>query len=107
MRGLALSVDLQFVWGMAFSLEGLARLAVEEQQYERALKLAGAADGRRRTVVIPLPAVGHVEMERVLTRARDALSDANSRDAFARGQRLDDAELIAWLRREHLLPPVE
>jgi hypothetical protein len=46
-RSRALAIELDFAWGVAFSLEGLARLAVEEQQPQRALVLAGAAERRR------------------------------------------------------------
>ena len=102
-RSLALSIDLPFVWGIAFSLEGLARLAVEEQQHEKAFILAGAAEARRRTVAIPLPAVAATAMHRVLTRAREVLSEASALAAFARGERLDDAELIAWLKEDGVL----
>ena len=103
-RSLSLTIELNFAWGIAFSLEGLARLAVEEQQPQRALVLAGAAERRRRTVGIPLPAVGRAQMDGLLARARQALPEADATAAFAHGQRLDDEALIAWLRTERVLP---
>jgi hypothetical protein len=86
------------------SPEGLARLAVYEHQPEQALVLAGAAERRRRTGAISLPAVGRAQMDTVLTRA-EALPEASASDAFARGQRLDDEALVAWLQAERLLAP--
>jgi hypothetical protein len=92
------------VWGIAFSLEGLARLAVEEHEPEQALVLAGAADRRRQTVAVPLPAVSRRQMDIVLARARAALPEATANAAFTRGQRLDHEALVAWLRADGILP---
>lgn len=103
-RGLALTTELEFIWGIAFSLEGLARLAVEEHEPEQALVLAGAADRRRHTVAVPLPAVGRRQMDIVLARARAALPEATADAAFTRGQRLDHEALVAWLRADGILP---
>ena len=56
---------------------------------------------------IPLPAVGRAQMDVMLARAREALPEADVTAAFARGQRLDDEALIAWLRTERVLPSVQ
>jgi hypothetical protein len=48
--------------------------------------------------------VGRDQMDIVLARAREALPEAVARAAFARGQRLDDEALGAWLRTERILP---
>jgi hypothetical protein len=44
-------------------------------------------------------------MDTVLTRAREGLPEASASAAFARGQRLDDEALVAWLQAERLLAP--
>jgi len=46
-------------------------------------------------------------MDGILARAREALPEAEVATALAHGQRLGDQELIAWLRTEHVLPPLE
>ena len=102
-RSLALTIELNFAWGIAFSLEGLARLAVEERQPRGALVLAGAAGA-------PAPHRGDSAARRRPgadgrpARAREALPEADVTAAFAHGQRLDDGALIAWLRTERVLP---
>jgi hypothetical protein len=88
-----------------FARAGDAVAAAAEAQ--RALVLAGAAERRRRTVGIPLPAVGRAQMDVMLARARETLPEADVTGAFARGQRLDDEALIAWLRTERVLPSVQ
>jgi hypothetical protein len=46
-------------------------------------------------------------MDGVLARAREALPEPDVAAALAHGQRLGDQELLAWLRAEHVLPPLE
>jgi hypothetical protein len=46
-------------------------------------------------------------MDSVLARAREALPEPDVAAALAYGQRLGDQELLAWLRAEHVLPPLE
>jgi hypothetical protein len=47
------------------------------------------------------------QMDSVLARAREALPEPDVAAALAYGQRLGDQELLAWLRAEHVLPPLE
>jgi predicted ATPase/DNA-binding CsgD family transcriptional regulator len=90
-------------WGTALGLEGLAMLAVEEGQFERALRLAGAAAALRQVIGAPAYPAERVALERWLPAARQALGHAAAEVAERAGHSLAAEEALVEALSE--VPP--
>jgi predicted ATPase/DNA-binding SARP family transcriptional activator len=73
---------------VALALEGLAGAQALAGHAEHAARLLGAAAAARRSVGVPLPDGERDDVDRVASRAREALGDAGYDAEFERGGRL-------------------
>ncbi|MGH2826745.1 MAG: tetratricopeptide repeat protein, partial [Actinomycetota bacterium] len=92
-------VELGDLDGVAEAIEGLAGVAVAEERYVRAARLAGAAASLRRTLGIPLPEIDLVRFERWLTEPRARLGDGFDA-ALAEGARMTTEQAIDYARQD-------
>lgn len=81
---------------MAYSLEGLASLAVVENQPERAARLLGWADALRATTGDSRPAVEQMAVEGDLAAIHAQLDGATFAAAYADGQSMTMEQAIAY-----------
>ena len=99
---LAGSRELGNQYEIAECLDIVAVLAVAAMAYERAARLAGAADALRDAIVTPRAFVERGKYEAVVAQCRDALGEAANAAAIATGRAMssDHAcdEALAWLR---------
>jgi tetratricopeptide (TPR) repeat protein len=93
-EALAIGRELHDWRGIALSLEGLAAVAVDQGQIERALRLAGVAARLRETVGAPMLAEDQSAARR-LQIARAALSEAAGAAAWAEGRAMPLEQAIA------------
>jgi hypothetical protein len=93
-EGLTISREIGFKWGIALSLEGIARVAAVQRRAELALQLAGGADALRQAIGVPLSAVEFAEFEHALAPAYDSLSEQTASNAWDEGRKPDLEELI-------------
>jgi tetratricopeptide (TPR) repeat protein len=70
---------------VALALEGLAGAAALGGAPERAARLLGAASATRESVGAPLPDAERGDVDRIGSRAREALGDAGFEEAFGEG----------------------
>jgi predicted ATPase len=85
------------------TLEFMAGLAATQQQPERALMLAGAAAALRAKVGFtrhPIDDIDHVEFERLLAQARQALDPEAAASAWAKGQTMTLDQVMALALQE-------
>ena len=95
-------VSLELTWShrkdaaLMEALNAVAALAREQQQWERAAKLVGAADAglERLGAIWPEPTCRH-ERERTLAAAREALGEPAFAAAYAAGRALMPAQAVA------------
>jgi predicted ATPase/class 3 adenylate cyclase len=92
LRGFAATRDRG---GMAFCLEGMACLAADEGEAERAACLFGAAEALREEAEIPLPPVDRAGYMHALDTVRAALGEAAFAAAWATGRMLPPDVAIA------------
>ena len=81
--------------GIAQALEEFAGLAGRQQQWERAVRLLGAAEGVAQTVGRSLPVAMPEEYQRTVEGARSALSEAEFAAAWTAGRAMSLKEAIA------------
>ena len=86
--------------GMARVLEGSACLAAARGQAERALKLAGAAEHLRRLISAPLPQAEQSKLHENLASARESLSEAARKLAWAEGSAMSIESAIQYSLQE-------
>jgi predicted ATPase/DNA-binding CsgD family transcriptional regulator len=81
------------------ALEVLAEIAIFHGQYERGLRLVGAARSEReRRGLTPIPTVRH-RIERQFAGARDAIGNEALSSALGEGARLSVEEAVTYARR--------
>lgn len=86
--GLAACHHLRNKPGIAKGFEGLAMLAIDDGQPERAARLLGAADSVREVTGTPVEAVDRAGRERAATASRAALGEEVFATTRAAGQAL-------------------
>lgn len=94
-EGLALQRDLHDMGGLSASLEDLAGVAAARRQYERMVRLLGAAHALRAPTGIRLSAVDRNAHERAVSTGRAQLSDATFATAWAEGAAMTLEQAIA------------
>jgi len=82
--------------GVAYCMEGLASLALAENQPERAARLLGWADALREAIGDPRPPVEQRAVGGNLAIIHARLDDAAFAAAYAEGQRLTMEQVIAY-----------
>jgi tetratricopeptide (TPR) repeat protein len=87
--------------GVVYALEGLASLAVQQHEWERAVRLYAWADATRTTIGDQRPPVEQTEVDRDYTTLRAQLSDEAISTATAAGQTMtmEQAVVYAWKQR--------
>ena len=80
--------------GMAVCLEGLAAVAVAQEQLERAARLFGAAEALRDAIHAPLPPTYRADYERHMALLRAGLKDTALTAAWAEGRAMTTEEAI-------------
>jgi hypothetical protein len=80
--------------GVAYVLEGLARMAASLGTHERALRLAGAASGLRHRIGSTLPPFQAAELDAALAPSRAALG-AEAEAHFHAGHAMSMDEVVA------------
>jgi DNA-binding CsgD family transcriptional regulator len=81
------------------ALDVLAEVAQFRCQYQRAVRLAAAADGQRTALGLAAFPQARKRTERRLADAGTALGDENLKKAFEEGSRLSLEEAVAYARR--------
>jgi tetratricopeptide (TPR) repeat protein len=84
------------VLGIACSLEDFAGLAGRQGQFERAVRLLGATEGRCATLGRTLPVAVAAEYERTVAAARDALGEAAFSAAWEEGRAMTLGQAVAF-----------
>ena len=77
-------------------LEELARSAARQGNWERALRLAGAATALRERIGAPLAPIEKVKLDADLDPARRGLAGAAATTAWMRGLAMSPDEAIAY-----------
>jgi tetratricopeptide (TPR) repeat protein len=81
---------------IAVSLEGFAAIAAAEQQWERAARLWGAAEGLRQAISVPLPPGMRAEYEAQLAQLQSHLDGQVFARAWQEGQALSLERAVAF-----------
>jgi hypothetical protein len=89
-------------WGVAYTLIGLAGVAVAKGQPETTTTLLGAVDGWFRGTGIQIQPLDRADLEQYLASARSALDEVGFARAWEKGQSFsfDDALLFATASAE-------
>jgi non-specific serine/threonine protein kinase len=95
-QSLRLKVALADKEGIAWNLEGLASVAGEEADPERAARLFGAADALRRSIGIPLAPADLPLHERSLALARSQVDPQAWHARWSEGAAMDPEQSIAF-----------
>ncbi len=82
--------------GVAEGIEALAGVAVAEERFVRAARLAGAADALRRALGIPLAEVDRVRFDRWLSEPRRRLAGEGFGAAWAEGAGMTTEQAIDY-----------
>ncbi len=90
----------QFYWVAPYLLCSVARLAAARGRAHRAVKLAGATEGQREAMGMPLPAAWTSDLERKLAPPRAALGERRAAAAFEEGRAMTMEEALSELERE-------
>jgi tetratricopeptide (TPR) repeat protein len=86
--------ELEDTWGVTEALEGLAAVLAHRDEGERAIRIAGAADGLRETIdTRPFPA-DHAVLERSLGQLRSSVDDVVWRSTWEQGRALTFDEAV-------------
>lgn len=81
-------------WYTAFSLDGLAAVAVAERSPEQAAQLFGAAEALRTAIGVPVPPVRRAAYERAVKAARRQLDAAVFSAKWEEGRRMSPEQII-------------
>ncbi len=82
-RALELVREYQDDWLSANCLDCLSRLALTEKDWDRALKLAGFADGVLESIGVPRQPPDQRDYEHVVTQAQSAVGAENAREKMS------------------------
>jgi predicted ATPase/DNA-binding winged helix-turn-helix (wHTH) protein len=82
--------------GIARAMEASACVALEQGHGERALKLAAAAAGLRRSISAPLPQAEQFKLDQTLLRAWNSLAEADGKRAWAEGSEMNLESAIQY-----------
>jgi hypothetical protein len=82
-------------WGLAASLEALAKVCAARREPAKAARLFGAAEALRSRLSSARPPTDHPEYEQVVSAARAALGDDAFRKHWEEGQAMTLAQSIA------------
>ena len=93
-ESLALCRELGDKHGLAECLEGLAGVAVAQQQLERAARLLGAAETLREATGAPLSPGERVRYDRDMSAVRAGLGEAAFAAAWATGKAMPLEQVI-------------
>ncbi|HTP08100.1 MAG TPA: tetratricopeptide repeat protein, partial [Anaerolineae bacterium] len=87
--------------GVVYALEGLASLAVQQQEWERAVRLYAWADAARAAIGDQRPYIEQIEVDRDYAAIRAQLSDDAISTAAAEGRTMtmEQAVAYAWAQR--------
>jgi DNA-binding CsgD family transcriptional regulator len=99
-QSLNLFRQLGSTWGIAWCLDGLARLAGEQGQAERAAQLWGKAEDLREVIRAPLTPDELVTYQRYLATVRDRPNKAQWEAAWATGRTFTVEEAITLAKGE-------
>ncbi len=88
--------DLGHRRGMARALEGSACLAAARGDAVRSLKLAGAAQHVRHLISAPLPQAEQLNLDRHLSRAWEAITQSEGREAWAQGAAMSLQDAVEY-----------
>ena len=83
-------------WAMAYLLEDMGCLAALQNQPERALRLAGAAEILRQAIGAPHSAAERQKLDCELERARQALGEPAAAENLAAGRQMDFEQAAAY-----------
>jgi predicted ATPase len=83
-------------WGLAYSLENFACLAVVQGEVRRAAHLWGVTEILRREIDAPMPPLWRTRYERFVALAKRQLDEASFRAAWQEGQRLGLEEAVTY-----------
>ncbi|MBI3660878.1 tetratricopeptide repeat protein [Candidatus Acetothermia bacterium] len=82
--------------GIAYSLEGLAKVACLQEQTERAARLFGEMKVLRESIGAPLPPSDRTDYERHLATVRASLSEGAFANAWAQGRAMTLEQAIDY-----------
>jgi len=97
---LGFSREIGYQWGRAFSLEDLASCSTMQGDTQRALTLAGAAEGIRYTIGMLLSETAQAVFDATLEPARQALTDQDSILAWEQGKPRGLEDLVSFTQGE-------
>jgi hypothetical protein len=95
-ESLALRRELGDKHGLAESLEGLAGMAVAQQQLERAARLLGAAAALREAIGAPLSPRERVRYDRDVSTVHAGLDEAAFAAMWAMGKAMPPEQIITY-----------
>lgn len=98
-EALAIRRTRRFRPGVAGSLEALASVAADQESYDEAVRLFGAAAALRDAVGLVRWPASQGDWEKTLARLRAALGDAAFEAAWAEGQALSIDDAVAYASR--------
>ena len=101
---LALYEELSIKWFIALCLEGLASVLALQKQPVWAARLWGSAETLRSQISAPLPPVQHAGYARAVEAARSALGGKAFAAAWAEGQAMSSAQVLAALELAMISP---
>lgn len=88
--------ELGDIRGVIRLLEGFVKLAIVEDQPERALRLAGAANALRHEHGVPLPPVEQLGLQRTLEPIRQSLEESIQTACWNVGQTMAVEKAIEY-----------
>src|SRR5262249_12941700 len=99
-ESLGLHRELSNRWGMAFTLEAFAGLAIAQQQSLRATRLFGVAEALREAINAPLPPNERENYDQNVALVRQVLGEAAFTTAWAAGRAMTLDQAMAYALRE-------
>jgi hypothetical protein len=105
-ESLALCRALGNKHSLAQCLEGLAGVAVAQQQLEHAARLLGAAEALRETIGIPLSPHERVRYDRDVAAMRTGLGAAALSAAWATGRAMPPEHIMESMEKLGITPPL-
>ena len=85
--------------GIAWCLEGLAGVAVAQEQPKQAAQLLGAAEALRQAIGVPLRPSDRPDYDRTVSAVRDALDEKVFEATWDEGRKMTPEEAIGAYRR--------
>ncbi len=83
-------------WGMTFSLENFASLALEHNDARRAARLWGVSDRLREEIHSPMIASWQARQERFVARAKSQMDEAGFQSAWQEGRLMELEEAVKF-----------